>query len=73
MFTIESVVNPVYLTADGEYIHVNVKFAEIPEVISFVATLHDPEPHGREIYHNAKDGLYGDVVPYKPQPETVKG
>jgi hypothetical protein len=37
----------------------------------FVASPLDPEPHGVEIWNDAKAGVYGAIMPYVAPPETV--
>jgi hypothetical protein len=34
--------------------------------LMFTATAYDPEPHGKQLYHDLIDGLYGEIAPYVP-------
>lgn len=59
--TIEHAENPVYTDAEGNGIDLLVKFAELDAPIQFHAVAHDDEPHGQQLYDNAKTGLYGPI------------
>jgi hypothetical protein len=69
MFTIQSASNPIYSAADGNSIHLDVKFAEFNEIMPFNAMLIDPMPHGVELYNRAKAGEFGTIAPYVPPPQ----
>lgn len=53
--------NPTY-TENGD-IDLTVLFAEIGEPVPFTASMHDTEPHGRELYTRAMQGEFGPVAP----------
>ena len=55
--------NPTY-TESGN-IDLTVLFAEIGEPVPFTASMHDTEPHGRELYTRAMQGEFGPVAPYQ--------
>lgn len=38
----------------------------------FIASPQDPEPHGVQIWNDAKAGVYGAIGPYVAPPETVE-
>ena len=69
MLTFQYAKDPVYGNAQNTFINLIVKFEEMPDELPFCATPNDPEEYGREIYANAKAGLYGEVAPYVPPPE----
>ena len=69
MLTLQQVREPYYQSADGERIHLMVKWAEFPEEHPFTATSFDPEQHGRDLYNRARRGDFGPVGAYVP-PET---
>lgn len=58
-----TVQNPTY-TESGN-IDLTVLFAEIGEPVPFTASMHDTEPHGRELYTRAMQGEFGPVAPYQ--------
>jgi len=73
MFTIESASNPIYGSADGQSIHLDVKFAEFKELVPFNAMPTDPVKHGVDLYNRAKLGEFGEIAPYVAlsQPKTT--
>lgn len=71
MLTIESATNPMYATADGTCIALQVKFAEIKEVLPFAASPHDPMSYGVDLYNRAQAGEFGEVAEYVPPPAPV--
>lgn len=72
MLTIELATNPVYTAADGSVIDLKVKFKEFEEFLPFSATNYDSTDYGRELYQRAKDGEFGDILPYiRPTFEQV--
>ena len=70
MFTIESASNPVYTSANGTSISLNVKFVEVSEIVPFNATPTDSMPYGVELYNNALAGDYGPIAPYVAPPQS---
>jgi len=74
MLTLQQVREPYYQSADGEQIHIIVKWAEFPEEHPFTATSFDPEQYGRDLYYRAQAGEFGTVAPYvaiaSDQPST---
>jgi hypothetical protein len=71
MLTIESATNPVYSSADGICISLQVKFAEFAEVMPFGATPYDSMPYGVELYNRALAGEFGAIAPFVAPPEPV--
>ena len=71
MLTVQYAKDPVYDNAEGTFINLIVKFEEFAEEMPFGATPNDPEEYGRELYANAKAGLYGEVAPYVPPEPPV--
>ena len=69
MLTIESATNPVYVSADGTCISLQVKFEEFAEVMPFGATPYDSMPYGVELYNRALAGEFGPIAPYVAPPE----
>jgi len=65
-FTVESVTNLYYRTADKSLINCMVKFAEFNEVHPFTASANDPEDHGVNIYNDIVAGKYGPIGDYVP-------
>lgn len=72
-FTVQSVKHPIYVTPTGKHIHMIVKFAEFPEEFPFVAWEDDPEEHGRFLYNEAINGVYGPIVPFNQDNEVTDG
>jgi hypothetical protein len=68
MLTLKSATNPVYANAEQTAINLEVVFEEIPEVLPFTATSYDCEPYGVDIYNRARNGEFGEVAPYVPEP-----
>lgn len=64
MFNIQMVRDPQYVTEDGQFIHMYVKFAEFDEEIPYVAAARDPEAHCRFLYEEAVRGVYGPIRVY---------
>ena len=78
MLTIQSAHSPVYATADGTTISLQVKFEEFNEELPFGATPHDPMPYGVELFNRAVAGEFGEIgvfvdpnVATEPQPTTT--
>lgn len=69
MLTIQSASNPVYTSANGTSISLNVKFVEIPEIVPFNATPTDSMTYGVELYNNALAGDYGPIASYVAPPQ----
>ncbi len=67
--TIQLVREPAYMTPEGKHIHMFVKFAEFDDELPYVAWADDPEEHGRFLYSEAVNGVYGPVRAYTPPPE----
>ena len=76
MFTLEYAKNPAYSDTTGNCIILTVKWAEFLEEHSFGATSYDIMAHGVDLYHRAKAGEFGEIVPYESpapapnQPQT---
>jgi ASC-1-like (ASCH) protein len=66
MLTLESATNPVYANAEQTIINLQVKFVEIQEILPFSATLEDAMEYGRDIYTQAKNGEFGEILAYVP-------
>lgn len=66
MFTLEYAKNPVYNNTEETSIILTVKWEEFNEEMPFTAVPWDNEPWGRELFENAKKGVYGNVAPYTP-------
>lgn len=67
---IESVRDPRWSSEDGSTIDCLVKTNTLIHEAQFTASIHDPEPHGREIYKRCVAGEFGEVAPMKAR-ETV--
>jgi hypothetical protein len=72
MLTIQSASNPKYTSENGNFINLNVKFAEVNEIVPFGASPTDPMPYGVELYNRAKAGEFGIVAPYVAPPQPTK-
>ena len=72
MLTIESATNPVYATADGTMISLQVKFAEFDEVMPFGAAPYDVMPYGAELFARALNGEFGAIEPFVAPAEPVQ-
>lgn len=73
MFTLVSAKNPIYSDETGNAITLTVVFEEIQGELPFNATNYDPEPHGVDLYNQAKAGKFGEIAPYiAPLPILVK-
>lgn len=70
---IELVKSPAYMSEEGKHIHMIVKFAEFPDEFPFVAWVDDPEEHGRFLYNEAINGVYGPILPFNPDNEVADG
>ena len=68
MLTLEYATDPVYVNLEQTAISLYAKFIEIPQVLPFAATSYDCEPYGVDIYNRAKNGEFGEVAPYVPEP-----
>ena len=66
MSNVEYVKDPVYDDETGERIDCIVKFDTVPNELPFTAYEFDVEPHGREIWKQCSDGVWGPVAPYVP-------
>ena len=55
--------SPAWANEDRSAITMMVVFDHVGEV-PFSATLHDPEPHGVELFERASAGEFGEVAPY---------
>ena len=69
MLTIQTVREPAYISEDGQFIHMFVKFAEFDEELAYIAAAKDPEAHCRFLYEEAVKGVYGPIRVYTPPPE----
>lgn len=66
MSNVEYVKDPIYADETSERIDCLVKFDTVPTELPFTAYEFDVEPHGREIWQQCKDGVWGPVAPYVP-------
>lgn len=73
MPTLEKAENPVYMTADENFIHLKVKFTEFAETIDFVAAYNDPMEYGVDLFNRAAAGEFGEIAPYQPPPNNQSG
>ena len=71
MSTVEYIKDPVYTNEEGTIIDCLVKFDTVPTELPFTADKFDVEPHGREIWQQCKDGVWGSVAPYVPPPPLI--
>lgn len=62
--TVINAYRPTYADAVGSAIMLDVRFSEYPDLVGFLARPDDSEPHGRDLYHNAKAGKYGQIARY---------
>lgn len=71
---IEYIKNPKWSNSDMSTIDVIIKFIDFDYELPFTASLKDNEIHGRKIYAEAVDGLFGPisayVEPLPPKPLT---
>lgn len=65
MIVIEQAKMPVW--ADKEYARINltVKFSHLDFEVPFTASPDDVEEHGRMLFINASNGVYGEILEYK--------
>lgn len=68
MFEVISARNPVWVNAGHTCIDLYVLFSHIPNELHFTANPEDTEAHGRDIYHRALAGEFGEVAEYVPPP-----
>lgn len=70
--TILAARNPQYVDPDHTVINIEVGFREIlgpdgrPQWLPFTARENDSEEHGRKLWQNARNGVYGPIAPYTP-------
>lgn len=73
MFTLIKAKNPVWFNAEQTAINLEVQFEEFPnEVMPFLATSYDTEPHGVDLFNRAKAGEFGEIGVYIPPTEPVQ-
>jgi len=71
--TVAQARNPKWGNQDKTYILVEVDFDELDEDwVSFAASVDDPEEHGRQIFQDCIDGVYGEVADFEI-PEEISG
>jgi len=68
-FTIESVTDLYWIDATHTSIVCQVKFAEFEKILPFNAIPTDSEEHGRFIFEQAVNGVYGAVSSDRIPPE----
>ena len=70
--TLVSASDPVWVNDEQTMIELKVTFAEMPGLpnVPFVASPHDIEPHGPDIFKRAVAGEFGEIGPYSPQPSV---
>lgn len=66
--TIIKLENPIYMAEDLSSIDCTITFDTFGVPLPFTASLHDPEPHGIQIYEDLVSGKYGPIAPYVPKP-----
>lgn len=67
MFTLVKATNPIWFNVEQTAINLEVQFEEFPnEVMPFIATSYDNEPHGVDLYNRAKAGEFGEIASYVP-------
>eukprot|EP01037_Dinobryon_pediforme_P018400 gene18400-18669_t len=59
-----SATNPAWANDKQNAIRLTIKFDHLPDAMSFLATSYDVEPHGAQIFNDAKAGKFGPVAPY---------
>lgn len=62
---------PRWSNAEKTMIDLIVKFSHLDDEVPFTAALEDVEPHGRELFIKARNGLYGTVGDFVPPPAPV--
>jgi len=73
MLILKQATNPIWFNAEQTAINLEVQFEEFPnEIMPFLATSYDCEPHGVDIFNRAKAGEFGTVAPYVAPPEPVQ-
>lgn len=64
----KSIKKPAFCDSSGDNIYCNVTIDYFDGELPFVASKHDPEIYGRELYERIKSGEFGEIEPYK-EPE----
>ena len=72
MFTIETITNPKWITADQEYANCTVKFVELDSPVEFTAYRFDTEAHGRDVWNHINSGDAGEVEDISSTFQTSK-
>jgi hypothetical protein len=68
MLEVISARNPVWVNAEHTCIDLYVLFSCFPNELHFTAQPNDCEVHGRDLYHRALTGEFGEVAEYVPPP-----
>jgi len=64
-----TVSNPVWFDEQHTGIQCKITTAEYPgEVFPFLATPHDMEQHGKDLFQKIVSGVYGPIAPYAETP-----
>lgn len=61
-----SAANARFTSESRDVIILDVQFSHLEDVVEFAASVHDIEPHGREIHARALAGEFGPVAEYVP-------
>lgn len=65
MIAVEYAKQPIYTNIEGTCILLHVKFIGANEEVLFSAMPDDSSEHGRQLFANAKAGMYGEVAPFQ--------
>ena len=64
--TVAQARNPKWGDQDNTYILIEIDFDELDEDwVFFSASVSDPEEHGRQIFQDCVDGVYGAIAPFE--------
>lgn len=66
MLIVEYAKDPVWATENNDAINLTVKFEEFTDEMPFTATSYDSESYGVQLFNNALNGDYGNILPYVP-------
>jgi hypothetical protein len=68
--TVELASNPVYSNEEETSIYLTVKFKEFGSAIPYRVSTESTETFDIDLYNNAKEGVYGNILPYPLAPKT---
>lgn len=66
-----SLKNPRWVNKEHTMIDCEITTSQFgDEILPFTANINDPEPHGRKIFSDIVEGLYGPIGDYVEPPES---